>query len=48
MEEIICCVENKVKAYFQRGARAILGFDEYPNQVVGYGALCVENSLPNN
>lgn len=39
---------EKVKAYFQRGARAILGFDEYPNQVVGYGALCVENSLPNN
>lgn len=37
---------EKVKAYFQRGARAILGFDEYPNQVVGYGALCVENSLP--
>lgn len=36
---------EKVKAYFQRGARAILGFNEYPNQVVGYGALCVEESL---
>ncbi len=37
---------EKVKAYFQRGARRILGFSEYPNQTVGYGALCVENSLP--
>ena len=37
---------EKVKAYFQRGARRILGFEEYPNQVVGYGALCVEDSLP--
>lgn len=38
---------EKVKAYFQRGAKEILGFDEYPNQVVGYGALCVRDSLPN-
>lgn len=37
---------EKVRAYFQRGAREILGFEEYPNQVVGYGALCVEDSLP--
>ena len=37
---------EKVKAYFQRGAREILGFEEYPNQLVGYGALCVEESLP--
>lgn len=37
---------EKVKAYLQRGAREILGFEEYPNQVVGYGALCVEDSLP--
>lgn len=37
---------EKVKAYLQRGARAVLGFDDYPNQVVGYGALCVEESLP--
>lgn len=36
---------EKVKAYLQRGAREILGFQEYPNQVVGYGALCVEESL---
>lgn len=37
---------EKVKAYLQRGAREILGFEKYPNQVVGYGALCVEDSLP--
>lgn len=37
---------EKLKAYLQRGAREILGFEEYPNQVVGYGALCVEDSLP--
>ena len=39
---------EKVKAYFQRGAREILGFLDYPNQTVGFGALCVENSLPNS
>ncbi len=37
---------EKVKAYFQRGARQIFGFSEYPNQEIGYGALCVEDSLP--
>ena len=37
---------EKVKAYFQRGARPFTGITEYPNPLVGYGALCVENSLP--
>ncbi len=37
---------EKVKAYLQRGARPLPGFDAYPNNQVGYGALCVENSLP--
>ena len=37
---------EKVKAYLQRGAREILGFSEYPNRQVGYGALCVRDSLP--
>ena len=37
---------EKVKAYLQRGARPILGFETYPNQTVGYGALCLEESLP--
>lgn len=37
---------EKVKAYFHRGARAMRGFSVYPNSQVGYGALCVEKSLP--
>lgn len=37
---------QKVKAYLQKGARELPGFTEYPNEVVGYGALCVEESLP--
>ncbi len=37
---------EKVKAYFQRGARPFVGITEYPSPLVGYGALCVEDSLP--
>lgn len=37
---------EKVKAYLRRGARPLPGFTEYPNPQVGYGALCVEESLP--
>lgn len=37
---------EKVKAYLQRGARPLPGFDAYPNNQVGYGAICVEDSLP--
>lgn len=37
---------EKVKAYLRRGARQIRGESEYPNSRVGYGALCVEASLP--
>jgi subtilisin family serine protease len=37
---------SKVKAYLRRGARALPGFSELPNARVGYGALCVRNSLP--
>ena len=37
---------EKVKAYLRRGARKIRGENVYPNARVGYGALCVENSLP--
>lgn len=36
----------KVKAYLRRGARPLPGFDVYPNPQVGYGALCVSESLP--
>lgn len=37
---------NKIKAYFRRGARSLPGFTQLPNARVGYGALCVEDSLP--
>jgi len=37
---------EKVKAYLIRGAKALPGFSEYPNAQVGWGALCVEDSLP--
>ncbi len=37
---------EKVKAYLQRGARPLPGFSMYPNNQVGYGALCVRDSLP--
>lgn len=36
---------EKVRAYFQRGARQLPGFDYFPNPEVGYGALCVKDSL---
>lgn len=37
---------EKVKAYLQKGARQLPFVGEYPNPLVGYGALCVEESLP--
>lgn len=37
---------EKVKAYLQRGARELPFAREYPNSLVGYGALCVRDSLP--
>ena len=37
---------EKVKAYLQRGAREVRGERRYPNDRVGYGALCVASSLP--
>ena len=37
---------EKVKAYFQRGARPFVGITQYPSPLVGYGALCVEESIP--
>ena len=36
----------KLKAYLQRGARQLPGFSVYPNAQVGYGALCVAESIP--
>lgn len=37
---------QKLKAYFIRGARQLPGYEVYPNSVVGWGALCVRDSLP--
>ena len=37
---------EKVKAYLRGGAKILRGEREVPNDKVGYGALCVENSLP--
>ena len=37
---------DKVKAYLRKGAKALPGFEAYPNPEVGWGALCVSESLP--
>lgn len=37
---------EKVKAYFIKGAKRLPGYSLYPNEMVGWGALCVKNSLP--
>lgn len=37
---------EKVKAYLRKGARPLRGETEYPNERVGWGALCVEQSIP--
>lgn len=37
---------DKVKAYLKKGARTLSGEQEYPNPRVGWGALCVSDSLP--
>lgn len=38
---------EKVRAYLRRGARQLPGFEQWPNNVMGYGTLCVRDSLPN-
>jgi len=37
---------EKVKAYLINGARPLRIESVYPNRTLGYGALCLENSLP--
>ena len=37
---------EKVKAYLRRGAQPLPGFDRYPNESVGWGRLCIEESIP--
>lgn len=40
------CYGEKLKAYLRRGARPIRGESVYPNERVGWGALCLRDSLP--
>lgn len=37
---------EKVKAFLARGARHLPGYEIWPNPQLGYGALCVRDSLP--
>lgn len=37
---------EKLKSYLISGARQLPGFAEFPNPQVGYGALCVRDSIP--
>ena len=37
---------EKVKAFLARGARHLPGYEVWPNPQLGYGALCVRDSLP--
>ena len=37
---------EKVRAYLIRGARRLPGFDRWPNPQMGWGALCLRDSLP--
>ena len=37
---------EKVRAYLQRGAQRLPGYRQWPNNMVGYGRLCLESSLP--
>lgn len=37
---------EKGKAYLMRGAKPLPGITDYPDVAAGYGALCVEQSIP--
>lgn len=37
---------EKVKAYLQKGARPLPAFLNYPNPEIGWGVLCLRDSLP--
>ncbi len=37
---------EKMKAYLIRGAQRLRGFEEWPNQQLGWGVLCARDSLP--
>nr|WP_317282731.1 S8 family peptidase [uncultured Sellimonas sp.] len=37
---------EKLKAYLKRGAKKLQGYEVWPNNQLGYGALCIRNSIP--
>lgn len=37
---------EKTKAFLRRGARELPGYDSWPNNQLGYGALCIRDSIP--
>ena len=37
---------EKSKAFLRRGARELPGYDSWPNNQLGYGALCIRDSIP--
>ena len=37
---------EKAKAFLRRGARELQGYDSWPNNQLGYGALCIRDSSP--
>ena len=37
---------EKVKAYLRYGAQPLTGISEYPNPLIGWGTLCVAESIP--
>ena len=37
---------EKIKAYLQRGAKQLPGYETWPNPQLGYGTLCVKDSIP--
>ena len=37
---------EKLKAYLRRGAKSLQGSEKLPNDLIGWGRLCLESSLP--
>ena len=37
---------EKIKAYLRRGARHLPGYSQWPNAELGYGTLCLSESIP--
>lgn len=37
---------EKVKAYLRRGAKQLPGYERWPNEKLGYGTVCIKESIP--